>query len=70
MEYYANKEKDVAFKIFEVGLKNFGSDIDFVSVYLDHLIAHNDDGSMHSYHSYLISFRRASFIWADSYSHR
>lgn len=45
MEYYNSKEPIVAGKIFELGLKSFGDDADFVEQYLDFLIQLNDDNS-------------------------
>lgn len=45
MEYYNSKEPIVAGKIFELGLKSFGDDPDFVEQYLDFLIQLNDDNS-------------------------
>jgi cleavage stimulation factor subunit 3 len=45
MEYYSNKDKQVAFKIFEVGLKSYGDDPAYVLTYLDHLVGVNDDSS-------------------------
>lgn len=45
MEYYWNKEGEVATKVFEFGLRRFGEDVDFVVRYLDFLIKINDDSS-------------------------
>jgi hypothetical protein len=45
MEFYNSKEPTVAGKIFELGLKSFGDDPDFVEQYLDFLIQLNDDNS-------------------------
>ncbi|CAO3666397.1 unnamed protein product [Umbelopsis ramanniana] len=45
MEYYNSKEPIVAGKIFELGLKSFGDDADFVEQYLDFLIQLNDDNN-------------------------
>ncbi|GAB5590553.1 mRNA 3'-end-processing protein rna14 [Umbelopsis nana] len=45
MEYYNSKEPIVAGKIFELGLKSFGDDPDFVEQYLDFLIQLNDDNN-------------------------
>ena len=50
MEYYNSKEPIVAGKIFELGLKSFGDDADFVEQYLDFLIQLNDDNSKFCYH--------------------
>lgn len=45
MEYYGNKEREVASKIFEVGLKSFNSDIDYITAYVNHLLSINEDGN-------------------------
>ena len=45
MEYHSNKDKQVSLKIFEVGLRTFGDDLDYVRHYLDHLIKVNEDSS-------------------------
>ena len=37
MEYYINKDKSIAFKIFELGMKKFGDDPKYVLAYLDYL---------------------------------
>lgn len=50
MEYYNSKEPIVAGKIFELGLKSFGDDADFVEQYLDFLIQLNDDNSKFCHH--------------------
>lgn len=44
-EYQCNKDKDVSFKIFEVGMKSFGDDPLYIKEYLNHLIAVADDNS-------------------------
>lgn len=43
MEYYSNKDSAVAVRIFELGLKNFSEDVDFVIKYLQFLLSINDD---------------------------
>ncbi|KAF8320076.1 Suf-domain-containing protein, partial [Clavulina sp. PMI_390] len=43
MEYHASKSGDVSTKIFELGMKQFGTDVDFVIRYLGFLISINDD---------------------------
>lgn len=45
MEYHSSKDASVATKIFELGLKRFASEIDYVMKYLDFLININDEGS-------------------------
>lgn len=37
MEYYCSKDKDIAFRIFELGLKRFGGTPEFVMCYVDYL---------------------------------
>lgn len=37
MEYYCSKDKDIAFRIFELGLKKFGGSPDYVMCYVDYL---------------------------------
>lgn len=37
MEYYCSKDKDIAFRIFELGLKRFGGSPEFVMSYIDYL---------------------------------
>ncbi|KZT55980.1 Suf-domain-containing protein [Calocera cornea HHB12733] len=45
MEYHCTKASDVAGKIFELGLKSFGDNADFVLRYLGFLISINDDAN-------------------------
>ena len=45
MEYHCTKAADVATKIFDLGLKLFGEDVDFVIRYLGFLISINDENS-------------------------
>ncbi|KZP00685.1 Suf-domain-containing protein [Calocera viscosa TUFC12733] len=45
MEYHCTKVPDVAGKIFELGLKSFGDNADFVLRYLGFLISINDDAN-------------------------
>jgi cleavage stimulation factor subunit 3 len=45
VEYHLNKEPKVASNVFELGLKQFDKDMDFVLRYLDFLINTNDDAS-------------------------
>lgn len=37
MEYYCSKDKDIAFRIFELGLKRFGGSPEYVMCYIDYL---------------------------------
>ncbi|KAG0148416.1 hypothetical protein CROQUDRAFT_654918 [Cronartium quercuum f. sp. fusiforme G11] len=45
MEYHWNKEASVATKVFDLGLKSFSEDVDYVLNYLDFLISLNDDSN-------------------------
>ena len=45
MEYYNSKDPTVAGKIFELGLKVYGDDPDYICQYLEFLIQLNDDNS-------------------------
>lgn len=37
MEYYCTKDKNIAFRIFELGLKKFGDNPDYILSYIDYL---------------------------------
>lgn len=37
MEYYCSKDKEIAFRIFELGLKKFGGNPEYVKCYVDYL---------------------------------
>lgn len=45
MEYYSSKDKDVAFRIFELGLKRFGGSPEYVMCYIDYLSHLNEDNN-------------------------
>lgn len=45
MEYYCSKEKTVAFKIFELGLKKYGDNSDYIMAYVDYLSHLNEDNN-------------------------
>lgn len=45
MEYYCSKDKNIAFKIFELGLKKYGDNPDYVLAYIDYLSHLNDDNN-------------------------
>ncbi|PLW18409.1 hypothetical protein PCANC_08861 [Puccinia coronata f. sp. avenae] len=45
MEYHWNKEPAVATKVFDLGLKSFSEDVNYVLQYLDFLITLNDDSN-------------------------
>jgi cleavage stimulation factor subunit 3 len=42
------QDKSVAFKIFELGLKKWSSNVDFVLAYLDYLSHLNEDNNTRS----------------------
>lgn len=46
MEYHFTKATDVATRIYETGLKQFGEDAEYVIRYLKFLISINDENSM------------------------
>lgn len=45
MEYYCAKDKNLAFKIFELGLKRFADKPDYVRQYMDFMSNMNDDNN-------------------------
>uniref|UniRef100_L7LUZ8 Cleavage stimulation factor subunit 3 n=1 Tax=Rhipicephalus pulchellus TaxID=72859 RepID=L7LUZ8_RHIPC len=45
MEYYCSKEKTVAFKIFELGLKKYSDNSDYIMAYVDYLSHLNEDNN-------------------------
>ncbi|XP_070535055.1 cleavage stimulation factor subunit 3-like [Ptychodera flava] len=45
MEYYCSKDKSVAFKIFELGLKKYGDIPDYILSYVDYLSHLNEDNN-------------------------
>lgn len=45
MEYYCSKDKDIAFRIFELGLKRFGGSPEYVLCYIDYLSHLNEDNN-------------------------
>lgn len=44
MEYYCTKDKNIAFRIFELGLKKFGDNPDYILCYIDYLSHLNGKG--------------------------
>lgn len=48
MELYWNKDVKIATNVFELGLKTFGSEPEYVMQYLDFLIKSNNDSSTSS----------------------
>lgn len=45
MEYYCSKDKNVAFKIFELGLKKYGDCPEYVLSYIDYMSHLNEDNN-------------------------
>ncbi|KYN44814.1 Protein suppressor of forked [Trachymyrmex septentrionalis] len=45
MEYYCTKDKTIAFRIFELGLKKFGDNPDYILCYIDYLSHLNEDNN-------------------------
>jgi len=45
MEYYCSKNKEVAFKVFELGLKKFGDNTAYIISYIDYLSHLNEDNN-------------------------
>ncbi|XP_019874344.1 protein suppressor of forked [Aethina tumida] len=45
MEYYCSKDKNIAFRIFELGLKKFGDIPEYITCYIDYLSHLNEDNN-------------------------
>ncbi|XP_050315851.1 protein suppressor of forked [Anthonomus grandis grandis] len=45
MEYYCSKDKNIAFRIFELGLKKFSAVPEYVTCYIDYLSHLNEDNN-------------------------
>ena len=45
MEYYCTKDKNIAFKIFDLGLKRFKQQADYLLSYVDFLTHLNEDNN-------------------------
>ncbi|XP_074097005.1 cleavage stimulation factor subunit su(f) isoform X2 [Cotesia typhae] len=45
MEYYCTKDKNIAFRIFELGLKKFADNPDYILCYIDYLSHLNEDNN-------------------------
>lgn len=45
MEYYCSKDKNIAFRIFELGLKKFSDNPDYILCYIDYLSHLNEDNN-------------------------
>uniref|UniRef100_A0A8C1U3V2 Cleavage stimulation factor subunit 3 n=1 Tax=Cyprinus carpio TaxID=7962 RepID=A0A8C1U3V2_CYPCA len=51
MEYYCSKDKSVAFKIFELGLKKYGDIPEYILAYIDYLSHLNGKNAIPSIHT-------------------
>lgn len=66
MEYYCSKDKAVAFKIFELGLKKYMNETDYVLAYVDYLSHLNDDNNTRVLFEKVLSSMpkdKASEVW-------
>ena len=45
MEYFSAKDKNLAIKIFDLGLKRFGDKAEFVRIYMEFMSNMNDDNN-------------------------
>lgn len=45
MEYYCSKDKNIAFRIFELGLKKFSHTPEYLLCYIDYLSHLNEDNN-------------------------
>ncbi|ODN04266.1 Cleavage stimulation factor subunit 3 [Orchesella cincta] len=45
MEYYCSKDQNIAFRIFELGLKKFPDDVDYVMSYVEYLSHLNEENN-------------------------
>ncbi|CAF3778055.1 unnamed protein product [Rotaria magnacalcarata] len=43
MEYYCSKDNNIAFNIFNLGLKKFGQNLDYILAYIDYMTHLNED---------------------------
>lgn len=67
MEYYCSKDKDIAFRIFELGLKKFGGSPDYVMCYVDYLSHLNGNFSRRIVQHETIKtiYKICSFFWVQ-----
>ncbi|XP_074613166.1 cleavage stimulation factor subunit 3-like isoform X2 [Acropora palmata] len=66
MEYYCSKDKSIAFKIFELGLKRHMNETDYVLAYVDYLSHLNDDNNTRVLFEKVLSSmpnEKASDVW-------
>ncbi|XP_067035350.1 cleavage stimulation factor subunit 3-like [Acropora muricata] len=66
MEYYCSKDKSIAFKIFELGLKKHMNETDYVLAYVDYLSHLNDDNNTRVLFEKVLSSmpnEKASDVW-------
>ncbi len=57
MEYHCSNDKDIAIRIFEIGLRTFSAETEFIIHYLEFLISINDENSKRSsFHDCLLRY--------------
>ncbi|KAF8561962.1 hypothetical protein P879_05812 [Paragonimus westermani] len=69
MEYYCSKDKEIGHKIFELGMKRFGGNADYILCYVDFMTHLNEDNNIRvlferALGSNQIPTERARLIWA------
>lgn len=62
MEYYCSKDKDIAFRIFELGLKRFGGSPEFVMSYIEYL-SHLNGNTLRSVVAMLFHFAQILLVF-------
>ncbi|GLH16733.1 Protein suppressor of forked [Gryllus bimaculatus] len=55
MEYYCSKDKNIAFRIFELGLKRFPGNTDYIQYYIDYLSHLNEESSTRALFEQILS---------------
>ncbi|CAG8567643.1 14377_t:CDS:10, partial [Acaulospora colombiana] len=63
MEYHCSKDQSVAGKIFELGLKNYADNPEYVAQYLDFLIQLNDDNTLFERTLMSMPVEKAKILW-------
>ena len=63
MEYYCSKDPNIAFRIFELGLKKFAEDADYIMCYIDYLSHLNGKRFSDSMHHHLESRHSSLDSW-------
>ncbi|OON21028.1 suppressor of forked protein [Opisthorchis viverrini] len=69
MEYYCSKDKEIGHKIFELGMKRFGGNADYILCYVDFMTHLNEDNNIRvlferALGSNQVASERARVIWA------